>query len=444
MTFPKYPEYKDSGVESVGKIPSHWTPRRIRSITSIQKGKLPKTTNSGSNLESDLPYLTMEYLRGNEESISSIFIPVEDQTILANEGDILVLWDGSNAGEFLKAKKGVVSSTLAIIKNLSVEKNYLFYGLKSFEKCLKDQTIGMGIPHVSNDILRNLIIYLPSDTEQKIVVKFLNHETTKIDSLIAEQEKLIKLLKEKRQAVISNAVTKGLDPNVKMKDTGNPWLNQVPESWKIGRLKHIKSTQKNSFVDGPFGSNLKSEHFIEGGDVYVIESNFATQGILEPENLKTISFKHFETISRSEVRSGDIVIAKIGAQYGKSSILPDIDKRAVVSGNSLKLTVNPSIADVNFVNWFLVNLKSLGVIEDIVNATAQPALSLGELNNLPMLIPSLKEQQLIVGYLVKILNKFQSLIDEANINIELLKERRSALISAAVTGQIDVRDYYGN
>jgi type I restriction enzyme S subunit len=135
------------------------------------------------------------------------------------------------------------------------------------------------------------------------------------------------------------------------------------------------------------------------------------------------------------------VIAKIGAQYGKSSILPAIDKRAVVSGNSLKLTVNKAVVDVNFVNWFLMNLKSLGVIEDIVNATAQPALSLGELNNLPMLIPPLKEQQLIVEYLEVVLNKFQALINEANNAIELLIERRSALILAAVTGQIDVHNY---
>jgi type I restriction enzyme S subunit len=127
------------------------------------------------------------------------------------------------------------------------------------------------------------------------------------------------------------------------KDSGVEWLGEVPEHWQVKRLKHIKALSPNAFVDGPFGSNLKSEHYIEGGEVYVIESNFATQGKLELSNLKTISSEHFHTIQRSETQAGDIVIAKIGAQFGKVSILPFIDKPAVVSGTSMKLTVNSDI-----------------------------------------------------------------------------------------------------
>jgi type I restriction enzyme S subunit len=292
---------------------------------------------------------------------------------------------------------------------------------------------------LSLDDIRNLPVTVPPAAEQHAVVEFLDRETGKIDELVAEQQRLMELLKEKRQAVITHAVTKGLNPRAPMKPSGNQWLGEVPESWGVKRLKHVKAEEANAFVDGPFGSNLKSEHFVDNGDVYVIESGFATQGQLEVDDLKTITVEHFNTIRRSEVREGDIVIAKIGAQFGKSAILPRLAKPAVVSGNSLKLTVNQQACDTRWVNWHLRNLKSLGVIDDIVNGTAQPALSLGEMNNLPMLVPSRDEQLAIVQFLEERIEELDALAAEAQEAIDLLQERRTALISAAVTGRIDVR-----
>ena len=291
------------------------------------------------------------------------------------------------------------------------------------------------------DQICSLTAAAPPLDDQTTIASFLDHETAKIDALSAEQRRLIELLKEKRQAVISHAVTKGLNPNVRLKASGNLWLGDVPLHWNILRLKHVKANVKNAFVDGPFGSNLKSEHFIEGGDVYVIESGFATQGSLDTAELKTISLKHFLTIDRSEARVGDIIIAKIGAQFGKSSILPDLDKPAVVSGNSLKLTINRELCDAKFVHWHLVNLKVLGVIDDIVAGSAQPALSLAGMNNLPMLLPPRAEQEAIVQFVAIKVGEFDTLTAQVQRAISLLQERRTALISAAVTGQIDVRDF---
>jgi len=295
------------------------------------------------------------------------------------------------------------------------------------------------IAHFTAEKVAAVPVPFPPLSDQSAIAAFLDRETAKIDGLVAEQRRLMELLKEKRQAVISHAVTKGLNPRAPMKPSGNQWLGDVPEHWEVKRVKHIKAAIPNAFVDGPFGSNLKSEHFIEGGEVYVIESGFATQGKLDPDELKTIAMEHFKTIYRSETKGGDIIIAKIGAQFGKSSILPDLDKPAVVSGNSLKLTINQRICDVRFVNWHLTNLKALGVFDDIVNATAQPALSLGTMNNVPMLVPPHDEQVAIVRFLDERLGELDALTAEAQRAVDLLQERRTALISAAVTGQIDVR-----
>jgi type I restriction enzyme, S subunit len=438
MSYPHYQEYIKSGVEWLGQTPSTWAIKRVGYFFTERREKVSDKDFQPLSVTKNGIVPQLESAAKSDDGDNRKKVCIGDFVINSRSDR-----KGSSGASSLNGSVSLINTVIFPNKNIDIKFAHHLFRSTSFQE--EYYRYGKGIVadlwSTNYSEMKNISIPIPHLNEQKTIVAFLENETVKIDTLIVQQEKLIELLKEKRQIVISNAVTKGLNPDVKTKDSGNSWLNQVPEHWTIGRLKHIKSTEKNSFVDGPFGSNLKSEHFIEGGDVYVIESNFATQGLLEPENLKTISFKHFETINRSEVRSGDIVIAKIGAQYGKSSILPDIDKRAVVSGNSLKLTVNPTIVDVNFVNWFLANLKSLGVIEDIVNATAQPALSLGELNNLPMLMPPLKEQKSIVEYLEEALSKFQSLIDEANINIDLLKERRSALISAAVTGQIDVRNY---
>lgn len=217
------------------------------------------------------------------------------------------------------------------------------------------------------------------------------------------------------------------------KDSGEAWLGEVPKTWTITKLKYIKSQELNAFVDGPFGSNLKSEHFITNGDVYVIESNFATTGVLNTYELKTITAKHFETISRSEARGSDIIIAKIGARYGSAAILPILSKKAVVSGNSLKLTVNSELCNVKYALHLLNHLKNEGAMDDGVNGSAQPALSLGGLNCLPFLLPSCLEQSVIINFLDHETAKIDSLIEKQQQLIQLLKEKRQAVISHAVT-----------
>lgn len=298
-----------------------------------------------------------------------------------------------------------------------------------------------GLANLNGSLIGELVFPCPPEKEQQKIAQFLDYETAKIDALIDEQKRLIDLLKEKRQAVISHAVTKGLNPDAPMKDSGVAWLGEVPQHWRAVKLKHVKSTSKNSFVDGPFGSNLKSSHFIDDGYAFVIESNFATTGRLDTGSLKQISESHFKTIERSSCSEGDIIIAKIGARYGMSSVLPAISKPSVVSGNSLKLTIDQKLCSTQFANYVLIYLRERGAIEDIVNMTAQPALSLTEMNNLPFPLPPEAEQEKIVKSLSEELQRLELLANTSQNLTNLAKERRSALISAAVTGKIDVRDW---
>jgi type I restriction enzyme S subunit len=446
MSFVRYPDYKDSGVEWLGEVPRHWEVLALKKSFKIVGGSTPKSENE-SYWDGEILWATPSDLSKRE----SIYMGETQRKItdagLASCGTSMVpassiiLSTRAPIGSLAIAEKDMCTNqgckSLVPMKRTNTE--YFAHLLSISTTELNVRGKGTTFLELSSDELGAFKTPAPPFAEQTQIAAFLDRETAKIDGLVAEQRRLMALLKEKRQAVISHAVTQGLNPHAPMKPSGNKWLGDVPAHWIVCCLKHIKAEVKNAFVDGPFGSNLKSEHFIDDGDVYVIESSFATQGRIDMYSLKTISNEHFFKINRSETRGGDIVIAKIGAQYGKASILPNLDKPAVVSGNSLKLTINQKSCNVKFVNWHLANLKELGVMEDIVNATAQPALSLGEMNNLPMLVPPRNEQVAIVQFLNEKLSEFDTLTAETQRAIDLLAERRTALISAAVTGQIDVR-----
>ena len=446
MSLPKYPEYKDSGVSWLGEVPAHWELKPLRHVATINDEALPETTDADYKIEYvDIGSVTLS--GGIERTESFLFESAPSRARrVVKHGDIIV----STVRTYLKAiapisypvDNLIVSTGFAVVRpGRYFASSFAKYFLQSnfFVDEVISRSVGVSYPAINASDLNSICLLLPKYEEQEVIANFLDRETAKIDALIAEQEKLIALLAEKRQATISRAVTRGLDPNVPLKDSGVPWLGKVPAHWDLKRIKHIKSSEPNAFVDGPFGSNLKSEHFVEEGDVFVIESNFATQGRLDEAELKKITLAHFETISRSEVVSGDIVIAKIGAQFGKASILPDLTKRAVISGNSLKLTVNGNICSQGWVYYQLVNLKFVGEIDLLANGSAQPALSLGGMNTLPVLIPPCAEQLEIINFIKQELSRLNLLNESAKKTIMLLTERRAALISAAVTGKIDVR-----
>jgi len=394
--------------------------------------------------------LSLSYGRIVNKDINSLdgLLPASFETYqVVHPGDIVFrLTDLQNDKRSLRSAivrdTGIITSAYLAVACRGIFPEFANFLFRAYDSIKVFYSMGGGLRQsMKYSDMKWLPILLPDWQEQTHIARFLDHEIARIDALIEEQQRLIELLKEKRQAVISRAVTKGLDPTVPMKDSGVEWLGEVPAHWDVVRVKHIKSWRPNAFVDGPFGSNLKSEHFVDDGDVYVIESSFATTGELNFGDLKQVTLEHFETIKRSEVCAGDIVIAKIGARYGMCSILPWLDKPAVVSGNSLKLTVNERICDPKFAVLVLQHLKERGAIEDIVNMTAQPALSLGEMNNLPFPLPSLGEQLDIVSELEKELGEFEALTSECKQVMNLAIERRSALISAAVTGKIDVRGW---
>jgi type I restriction enzyme S subunit len=419
MSFPRYPKYKDSGVEWLGEVPEHWEVKRLRYLSIVRKGRLPSGTSPMPSADTDMPYLSMEYLRGETDTPS--FVPVSQNLLRAESGDLLLLWDGSNAGEFLRAKQGVVSSTVALIEPRNVDREFLFFACKARERQLKDQTVGMGIPHVSGDELRDFLIPCPPLPEQTAIAEFLDRETGKIDELVAEQRRLMELLKEKRQAVISHAVTRGLNPAAPLKPSGIEWLGDVPAHWELRKLSQLFRAAK-----GKNGQMLTKEFCAENpGDYAVYSGQTENEGVMGTWNQFEFEFDEEGVLFSTTVGSGKVM--SLRHIFGKFSL----------SQNCMIIWPRERRCHTRF---FYFHFQPLFDYErNLIPQHMQASFRMEDLYSYRIAVPPPDEQLAISAFLDGELAKFDTLTAEAQRAIALLQERRTALISAAVTGQIDVR-----
>jgi type I restriction enzyme S subunit len=430
----KYDSYKDSGVEWIGEVPENWEVSKVKFLFDTQKGKTPK--NLLDKIEENSPvYLAMDYLRGEPKQV--FFVSNNENVVLTDENETLLLWDGSNAGEFLKSKKGVLSSTMALIKSKIINNQFQWYSFKSFESILKDSCNGMGIPHVDGKFFRGSAFLVPPIEEQTVIAKYLDHKTTQIDHLIAKKEQFIQLLEEERVAVINQAVTKGLDPNVSMRDSGIEWLGEIPEHWEVKKLKQIFNSSKGLTITK---ENLESEGIpcVNYGEIH---SKFGFEVDIDKHQLKCVNPTYLESDYKSLIQTGDFVFA-------------DTSEDVSGAGNFTYLKSNHEI----FAGYHTIILRALVDIESryfayqfdsipyrtqirqSVKGIKVFSITQGILKNTSLWVPPIDEQKQIIEFLDIETNRIVSLKNSAIKEIELLKEFKTALISEVVTGKIDVRN----
>ena len=216
---------------------NNWANVRFRYLADVQKGFLPSPVIDPLRESEYVPYLTMEHLRG--ENGEPTLVPIDDKVIMASNGSTLLLWDGANAGEFFRAKRGVVSSTSALVTPRSIDPTFFYWACKRQEDRLRAQTVGMGVPHVDGEFLANIRIGVPPLTQQRAIADYLDRETARIDALVAAKERVLDLLAEKRRTLITHAVTRGIDPDTPLRDSGVPWLGDIPAHWETERAKWL-------------------------------------------------------------------------------------------------------------------------------------------------------------------------------------------------------------
>lgn len=371
----------------------------------------------------------MEYLRGDSEA--SAYVSSEGM-IAADDHDVLLLWDGSNAGEFLRAKYGAVSSTAALVSPIQFDRNFLFWLCKTAEPVIKTFTNGMGIPHVDGEFLRDLVLLYPKEAEtRERIANYLDSEIARIDGLIAEKERMLALLEEKRAALISRVVTRGLDPNAPLKPSGQEWLGEIPAHWDEIRLGFLVALQ-----GGATPTSTKDEFW--GGEIPWA----SPKDIKKPVLFDTIDHVSEHALSETNIsliQPPALLLVVRGMILAKA--IPTALMAVPMTINQDMKALQPISAQVSaeYLKLAFDGLQKplFTLIEESAHGTR--CLRTDMLTTFKIPVPPQEEQLEIIRTVEVDQRKAYTLHASLQLSITLAKERRVALITAAVTGQIDVR-----
>jgi len=291
-------------------------------------------------------------------------------------------------------------------------------------------------PHLNAEELGSCLLALPDTSEQDAIVSFLDRETAKIDALVAEQQRLIELIKEKRQAVISYAVTKGLSPDAPIRASDIEWLPQVPAHWRTVQVKHLARPGKKTFTDGDW---IEAPYITDEG-VRLIQTGNVGVGVYKEQGFRFVSTSTVEEFGCTEVVPRDVLICRLDGPVGRACLAPDLGGRMITSVDNTILKVADDVAP-EFVVALFSSVPWISWVDALcrVGGGFRLRVSRSQLGELRVPLPPLSEQLSIARYLNSQAAKWAPIAAEAHRAIELLQERRTALISAAVTGQIDVR-----
>ncbi len=440
MSFPAYPTCKDSGSEWIGAIPDHWSASPLKKTFKIEGGSTPPPDEV--NWDGDIAWVTPADLSG----LPSLFLEASKRTItvtgLASCGTTLL-----PAGSLILSTRAPIGSlAIALIsmctnqgcKGLVPNANsfvaYFAFVLLTAKGELNNRGRGSTFLEISGDELSRFSVPTPPFAEQTQIARFLDHETARIDALIEEQQRLIELLKEKRQAVISHAVTKGLDPTVPMKDSGVEWLGEVPADWAVSPLKFLVEEK----VAGPYGASLTKAMYTDSGyRVYgqqqVISDDFSIGDYY-------ISEEKFSEMQRYVVCPGDVLVSVMGT-IGRVSVVPVGVEVGIINPRLVRYKFASSKVVPEFIKILLMSLRYQSRLREESQGSTMEGLNMVILGDLPLVLPPLDAQNPVVAFVKSYDSNFNELVSQATSAVDLLQERRSALISAAVTGKIDVRGW---
>jgi len=397
-------------------VPDRWDVKRLKYCARLINEKV-------NGRDSELPYTGLEHV----ESWTGRRLASDDrnagdgQASRFRSGDVLFGKLRPYLAKVLRAtEEGVCTGELLVLRPRVVLQEFLFYFMLApdFVHVIDASTYGAKMPRASWDFIGNLPVLVPPRDEQRAIAAFLDRETARIDALIEKKERQIELLQEKRAAVISHAVTKGLYPNVKMKDSGVEWLGEIPEHWEIKRLKY-SADLVNQKVDGA-------------------ASELPYTGL---EHIESWTGKRLttdaETSSDGQAsvhRAGDVLFGKLRPYLAKAYAA---QSDGICTGELLVL--RPKTLVQGFVRDYLLNPSFISVVDSSTYGAKMPRASWDFIGNLPALVPPLDEQHDIVAFLNGETARIDALVERIRESIDLLREYRIALISAAVTGKIDVR-----
>ncbi|MBJ9953110.1 MULTISPECIES: restriction endonuclease subunit S [unclassified Acinetobacter] len=434
MEFKQYPSYKKSGVEWLGDVPEHWNLKRFGYLFDENKKKNIglKETNVLSLSYGNIKEKNIDDNKGLLPESFETYQIIEPNNIVFRFTDLQN--DKRSLRSAISKYHGIITSAYIAVKTKQNADfyNYLF---RAYDLQKVFYSMGEGMRQsLKMDELNKMPVVLPNKDEQKRIVSFLDTETARIDTLIAKQEKLIELLEEQRKSIISHAVTKGLNPNAPMKDSGVEWLGEVPKHWEVVKSKRL------FWCKGGFA--FSSDDFFEEGNYPVIRISNIQDKSISTDKIVYVNSCTKKVFNQFSAYTGDLIFCMTGASLGKVGLLPKELSFALINQRVGRLDIT-SYAIKQFVFYlvsshgFQTNIRMLGVgLTDNF-----PNISSDLIGIVDVVLPPLVEQQGIVNHLEIENSKIDTLIEKQNQLIDKLKEYRASIISHAVTGKIDVREF---
>jgi type I restriction enzyme S subunit len=434
----RYPAYRDSGVDWLGEIPKHWRVKPLKHAVAMNEDALAETTSP----EYELSYVDIANVDPLGNILGAIGLRFADAPSrarrLVKHGDTII----STVRTYLKAiayvshpaDNLIVSTGFAVLRpGVGLHPSFLFRLVQAeqFIQAVVAHSEGVGYPAINPSRLATLPVWLPPLPEQRAVADFLGRETSKIDALVAKRERLIELLQEKRAAVIAHAVTKGLDPNVPTKDSGIQWLGEIPAHWEVKRLMYL--TQPGRPI--MYGIVLPGPNVDEG--VLIVKGGDVAPGRLRPDLLQKTTAEIEAGYVRSRLRPGDIVYAIRGSIGAAERIPPELDG-ANLTQDAARVAPGAA-AQGEWLLWALKSRSTFGQLEAGALGATIRGINIRDLKRAFLPVPAGNEQRSIAEYLGRETSQVGTLIARVLQHIDKLREFRTALISAAVTGKIDVR-----
>jgi len=422
-----YPKYKDSGIEWLGEVPEDWKVKKIKYIFLL-------ITEKAVDISNKIALENIESQTGKFIKTDTLF---EGEGVKFRTNDLLygklrpylakvyiADFEGSAVGDFF------------VLRGCSeIYSRFFLYKLleRNFTDLADSSTFGAKMPRVSWEFLSDMIFSYPSLSEQTAIAAFLDRKTAEIDSIISKKERLIELYEEEKAAVINHAVTKGLDPDAKMKDSGIEWLGEIPEHWETAELRRYIN-----FITS--GSRGWAEHYSDEGKIFVRIGNLTRNSIgLDLSDIQRVQPPDGAEGERTKIEKGDILFS-ITAYIGSVAVATDEIVGAYI--NQHIALVRPCLKKIypQFVAYLACsNFGQIQLIEQGYGGT-KVQLSLDDVKSLRIPVAPLKEQLAIIQHIETKCSKIDALISKFKRQIELLKEYSTALISEAVTGKIDVRN----
>ena len=435
-----YTAYKPSGAPWLGDVPAHWEARRIGTIAQILNGATPSTSNpdywDGNIIwvtPDDLGKLKGRYITGSARKITAQGYRACGTT-LAAAGSITISTRApiGHLG-ILLSDACVNQGCRLLIPDGAIDSEYLYYALSTTSSTLASFGQGSTFTELSRTLLAAFRLPLPPLPEQAAIVRYLDHVDRRIRLYVDAKERLVALLEEEKQAVVNRAVTRGLDPNVRLKPSGVDWLGDVPGHWEVRRLGQIAT----SFRTGPFGSTLHQSDYIEGGTPIVNPVHMRGGQIVEDSN-STVSKAVAERLSDYKLGMHDLVFSRRG-ELGRCVLVRERETNWLCGTGSIRVR----ITHLEIAPEFLIQALQGRWVGEYLSAfsvgTTMPNLNTGILKGVPITLPPVHEQVDILESVGKSGLTIDAAVSRARRQIEFLQEYRTRLIADVVTGKLDVR-----